>query len=143
MWETWIRCPGREDPLEKEMATPPALLTSLVAQVVKASACNVGDLGSMPGSEDPLEKEMATPPVLLPGESHGQRSRVGYSPWGCRESDTSERLHVTHRSVWNHSVLLFPLTHPRSQRPNPIFPWTELLFNSNFPLCCCFHFICF
>ena len=31
-------------------------------------------------------------PVLLPGESHGQRSLVGYSPWGHRESDTPERL---------------------------------------------------
>ena len=34
------------------------------------------------GREDPLEKEMAIPPVLLPGESHGQRSLAGYSPWG-------------------------------------------------------------
>ena len=32
-------------------------------------------------------------PVLLPGESHGRRSLVGYSPWGCKESDTTERLH--------------------------------------------------
>ena len=32
-------------------------------------------------------------PVLLPGESHGQRSLVGCSPWGCQESDTTERLH--------------------------------------------------
>ena len=32
-------------------------------------------------------------PVLLPGESHGQRSLVGYSPWGRKESDTTERLH--------------------------------------------------
>ena len=32
-------------------------------------------------------------PVLLPGESHGWRSLVGYSPWGCEESDTTERLH--------------------------------------------------
>ena len=32
-------------------------------------------------------------PVLLPGKSHGQRSLVGYSPWGCTESDTTERLH--------------------------------------------------
>ena len=32
-------------------------------------------------------------PVLLPGESHGGRSLVGYSPWGCEESDTTERLH--------------------------------------------------
>ena len=29
-------------------------------------------------------------PVLLPGKSHGQRSLVGCSPWGCKESDTAE-----------------------------------------------------
>ena len=32
-------------------------------------------------------------PVLLPGKSHGQRSLVGYGPWGREESDTTERLH--------------------------------------------------
>ena len=32
-------------------------------------------------------------PVLLPGKSHGQRSLVGYSPWGFEESDTTEWLH--------------------------------------------------
>ena len=32
-------------------------------------------------------------PVLLPGESHGQRNLVGYSPWGSEESDTTEWLH--------------------------------------------------
>jgi len=26
----------------------------------------------------------------LPGKSHGQRSLIGYSPWGCKESDTTE-----------------------------------------------------
>ena len=31
--------------------------------------------------------------VLLPGKSHGQRSLVGCSPWGCYESDVTERLH--------------------------------------------------
>ena len=30
-------------------------------------------------------------PVFLTGESHGQRSLVGYSPWGHKESDTTER----------------------------------------------------
>ena len=29
-------------------------------------------------------------PVFLPGQSHGQRSRVGYRPWDCKESDTTE-----------------------------------------------------
>ena len=32
-------------------------------------------------------------PVLLPGKSHGRRSLVGSSPWGCQESGTTERLH--------------------------------------------------
>ena len=32
-------------------------------------------------------------PVLLLGKSHGRRSLVGYSPWGRKESDTTERLH--------------------------------------------------
>ena len=32
-------------------------------------------------------------PVLLPGKSHGQRSLVGCSPWGRKESDMTERLH--------------------------------------------------
>ena len=32
-------------------------------------------------------------PVLLPGKSHGQRSLVGWSPWGHEELDTTERLH--------------------------------------------------
>ena len=34
-------------------------------------------------------------PVLLPGKSHGWRNLVGYCPWGCKESDTTERLHFT------------------------------------------------
>ena len=39
------------------------------------------------------EKAMAPTPVLLPGKSHGRRSLVGCSPWGCKESDTTEQLH--------------------------------------------------
>ena len=31
-------------------------------------------------------------PVFLPGESHGQRSLAGYSPWGCKDSDTTKQL---------------------------------------------------
>ena len=46
-------------------------------------------IGSL-GQENPLQEEMATPPVFLPGESHGQRGLVGYSPWGRKELDTTE-----------------------------------------------------
>ena len=35
-------------------------------------------------------------PIFLPGESRGQRSLVGYSLWGCRESDTANQLTHTH-----------------------------------------------
>ena len=42
--------------------------------------------------EDPLEKGMATTPVFLPGKFHGEKSLVGCSPWGCKESDTTQGL---------------------------------------------------
>ena len=44
------------------------------------------------GWEDPLEEGMTITPVFLPGESHGQRSLAGCSPWGHKESDTTEPL---------------------------------------------------
>ena len=40
----------------------------------------------------PWRKEWLPTPVFLPGDSHGQRSLAGYSPWGCKESDTTEGL---------------------------------------------------
>ena len=42
------------------------------------------------GQENPLEEEMATHYIFLPGELHGQRSLVGYSPQGHKELDTTE-----------------------------------------------------
>ena len=40
----------------------------------------------------PWRREWPPTPVFLPRESHGQRSLAGYSPWGCKESDTTEQL---------------------------------------------------
>ena len=40
----------------------------------------------------PWRRKWQPTPIFLPGESHGQRSLVGYSPWGHKESDTTERL---------------------------------------------------
>ena len=48
------------------------------------------------GREDPLVWGMATTEVFLPGKSHGQRSLVGYSLWGCKESEMTEQLAHTH-----------------------------------------------
>ena len=41
----------------------------------------------------PCRRKWQSTPVLLLGKSHGQRSLVGYSPWGRKELDTTERLH--------------------------------------------------
>ena len=38
----------------------------------------------------PWRRAWQPAPVFLPGESHGQKSLVGYSPWGRKESDTTE-----------------------------------------------------
>ena len=49
--------------------------------------------------EDALEKEMATHSSIIAWKSHRQRSPAGYSPWGCKESDMTKRLHsLTHMS---------------------------------------------
>ena len=48
------------------------------------------------GQEDPLEKSMAITPVFLLGEFHGEKSLVGYSPWGHKELDTTEQLTNQH-----------------------------------------------
>ena len=59
----------------------------------KKSACNAGDLGLIPGLGRSPGGGNGTPiPVFLAGESHGQRSLVGYSPWGHKELDTTEHL---------------------------------------------------
>ena len=42
---------------------------------------------------NPWRRNWQPTPVFLPGESHGWRSLVGCSPWGCKESDMTERLH--------------------------------------------------
>ena len=62
----------------------------------KESTCNAGDSGSIPWVRMiPWSKEMETTPVFLPEEFHGWRSLEGFSPWGRKELDRTERL--THR----------------------------------------------
>ena len=65
----------------------------MVLEVKKlpASAGNIRHSGSTPGSgRFPWRSAWQPNPVFLPRESHGQRSLSGYSPWGCKESDTTE-----------------------------------------------------
>ena len=45
-------------------------------------------------------------PVFLPGESHGQRSLVGYSPWGRKKSNRTEATELAHDegSILHHAL---------------------------------------
>ena len=45
----------------------------------------------------PWRREWLPTPVFLPGELHGQRNLVGYSPWDGKESDTAEQLTLNFR----------------------------------------------
>ena len=66
--------------------------------VVKNLPPNAGDTrdtGLIPGLGRPPGGGNGNPlSVFLPGESHGQRTLVGYSPQGSKESDMTERLHI-------------------------------------------------
>ena len=73
----------------------------------KASAYQGGDPGFSPWVGKILWRRKWQPlPVLLPGKPHGRWSLVVYSPWGCKESDTTERLHFLSFFV---TSLWFPL----------------------------------
>ena len=61
-----------------------------MAQAVK-NLCAMWEMEVQPlDQEDFLEKKMTTHSRILAGEFHGQRSLVGYSPWGCEELDMNE-----------------------------------------------------
>ena len=81
--------------------TPNAILTvsyafqgSLDGSAGKECTCNAGDTGgtgSIPRTgKIPWRRKWQPTPVLLPGEFHGQRSLVGYSAWGLKESNVTE-----------------------------------------------------
>ena len=72
------------------------LCPSLVSLVVqRLNVClQCGRPGFVPWARKiPWRRKRQPTPVLLPGKFHGQRSLVGYSPWGGKESDMTEQLH--------------------------------------------------
>ena len=74
-----------------------SLGASLVVQLVKNPSAMWKNWVRSLVWEDPLQKEMETHSSVLARKSHGQRSLVGYSPWCCRESDTTMQLTYTHQ----------------------------------------------
>ena len=95
----------------------------------EASACQCERQKEMEvqslGPEDLLEEEMATHSSILAWKIAWKRSLVGYSPWGCKQSDMTE--HATH-TTRNFSLIL----------ENSLWYFTKMA-NSNF--CCVWHTI--
>ena len=95
-WAFWggIRAisPGLPGPC-REMGFPGG------ASGVKNSSANAGDLREGFDSwvgKIPLRRAWQPTPLTMPGESHGQRSSVGYSPRGCKELDMTEVTYDIH-----------------------------------------------
>ena len=51
------------------------------------------------GQEGPWRKKWQPAPVFSPGKVHEQRSLVGYSPWDCKESGTTELSHTRYSKI--------------------------------------------
>ena len=60
----------------------------------KESPCNVGDLGLIPGLGRSPGGGNGNPLYSFLENPHGQRSLMGYSPWGREELDKTERLSI-------------------------------------------------
>ena len=82
MRETQVRSLGQEDPLEKEVEAP-CWRPGFNPWVRKIS----------------WRRKWQATPVFLPGKSHGWRNLGGHSPWGHKEMDMTEKLHL-HFSVF-------------------------------------------
>ena len=109
MWETRVCSMGPEYPLEKEMATHSSTLAWKIPWTEEPG--RLWSMGSKRAGHDftftftfhcrghrfdpwlrkiRWRRRWQPTPVFLPGESHGQRSIRGYSPWGCKESKMAE-----------------------------------------------------
>ena len=83
--ETWMGWGAVESmPQFTSIPAPGGASLTWEAQSVKNLPAMQETWVQLLGREDPLEKEMTTHSLFLPGESHGQRSLAGYSPWGCK-----------------------------------------------------------
>ena len=76
------------------------------------------------GGKDPLEKEWQPTPVFLPGNSHGQRSQVGYSPWWCKRAGQDWVTEHTH-----------------TQSTDRTGVWKKCKMCKKFPLCSSYTFL--
>ena len=103
--------------------------------VIKNPPANAGDardVDLIPGSERSPGVGNGNPLQFLPGECHGQRSLVGYSPWGRKEWDVTEHTH-------RHAILPQEKITFKAQPGCHIFPWKCLSLGLHGPRICYLH----
>ena len=100
-WEEGHGCPLQYSCLENPWTEELGGLQSMGSHRVRHDWSNLARIHTHRGNIfilyvilDTLRKWQSTP-ALLPEKSHGRRSLKGYNPWGHKESDTTERLHLT------------------------------------------------
>ena len=77
---------------------------------------------------------MATHSVFLPEELHGPRSLAGYSPWDCKESDTTERLSLHFSGRWKRRGGMGQESSQRHKLPKDIM--YNMINITNIAICC-------
>ena len=100
MWRIRLQCRRpqfhswvRKSPWKRDRLSTPESLSFPDVSDDKESACNVGNLGSVPGlRRSPVRVHSNPFQYYWLEDAHGQRSLVGCSPWGCKESDMTQRL---------------------------------------------------
>ena len=69
----------------------------------------------------PWRREWLPIPVFLPEKAHGQRNLVGYSPWGRKESDTTEQLTLVCSLMCYFSIICLVMLSACFERSNIAF----------------------
>ena len=112
-WQTWAFAL----PPKKDFQMLLGLFTALSLSVNHVYTTET--LGKVLGKEQRTlcKGKWQSIPLLLPGKSHGQRSLVGYSPWGYKESDKTERFHF-HFLIRTLHILLFVGTNVKPNQEN-------------------------
>ena len=129
MRETQVQSLGQEDPLEKGMVTHSSILAwripwteepggpqSMGSQRVRRDWGTIKSICLQFGrprfnpwvGKISWRRKWQPTPVFLPGESHGQGSPAGYSPWDPQESDTTEQFHF-HFSLIKKIIFMGPI----------------------------------
>ena len=100
MQKTPVWSLGREDPLEKELATHSSILGLQWFTDGRESASHAGDLGSMPGLGKSPGRGYGSPLQYscLENNPHGQSILGGYNPWGHKQLGMTDWHHTAHSS---------------------------------------------